>query len=363
MKFPTRYDQVLEKLEAIDAVSYGRTRNFINGAVTRLSPYISRGVISTQLVLKHIMQQGHNPKSIEKFVQELAWRDYWQQIWLEKGDQINGDLKRPQPDVLHFELPTAIQDHQTGINAIDSAISEFYQSGYLHNHVRMYIAAITCNIGKSHWKTPAHWMYYHLLDGDWASNALSWQWVAGSNANKKYVANQENINRYCYSDQRNTFLDVPYSHFDSMEVPKALQQTVTLDLQTKLTAESSVTINPEKPTLIYNYYNLDPNWRSDVDANRILLLEPSVFKRYPVSDNAMNFALGLSKNIPDIQLYVGEFDQIQPGLSPGQTYFKEHPLNGHYTGIEDSRDWMFSVSGYFPSFFAFWKKCRKEWLS
>ena len=51
-------------------------------------------------------------------------------------------------------------------------------------------------------------MYYHLLDGDWASNALSWQWVAGSNANKKYYANQDNINKYFNSSQKQTFLDV-----------------------------------------------------------------------------------------------------------------------------------------------------------
>ena len=55
----------------------------------------------------------------------------------------------------------------------------------------MYIASIVCNIAKSHWKLPTKWFYYYLLDGDLASNNLSWQWVCGANSSKKYYANQE----------------------------------------------------------------------------------------------------------------------------------------------------------------------------
>ena len=55
----------------------------------------------------------------------------------------------------------------------------------------MYIASIICNTAKCHWKIPAKWFYYHLKDGDWGSNALSWQWVCGTNSGKKYYANQK----------------------------------------------------------------------------------------------------------------------------------------------------------------------------
>ena len=71
----------------------------------------------------------------------------------------------------------------------------------------MYIASIVCNIAKSHWKLPSKWFYYYLLDGDLASNNLSWQWVCGANSSKKYYANQENINKFCFTKQKNTFLD------------------------------------------------------------------------------------------------------------------------------------------------------------
>jgi len=359
--FPTSYSEVLQRVRIIDPVKYGRTRNYINGAVTHLSPYISRGIISTKLILKEILTKGYQPAAIEKFIQELAWRDYWQQIWIAKGDAINQDLKHPQTAVANTSIPKSIITAKTGIKAVDVAIQEFYETGYLHNHVRMYIAAIACNVGQSHWKVPAQWMYYYLLDADWASNALSWQWVAGSNAHKKYVANQDNINKYCFTQQKETFLDVPYDTFKNLEIPEVLKDTPELLLKTPLPKKQTITIDAKLPTCIYNFYNLDPLWKSDISANRILLLEPSHFEQYPVSQKTIDFITKFSEeNIPGIQIYTGDFQNIIKEYKLKNSYYKEHPLNKHYEGIEEPRDWMFDVKGYYPSFFSFWKKCKKQ---
>jgi deoxyribodipyrimidine photo-lyase len=358
--FETSYDKIKERVQQIDPVAYGRTRNFIDGAVTRLSPYISRGVISTKQVLETTLERGYDPRNIEKFIQELAWRDYWQQVWIALGETINQDVKQEQQKVSNHQMPTAVIDANTGIEAIDSAIHEFYETGYLHNHVRMYVASIACNIGQSHWRTPARWMYFHLLDGDWASNALSWQWVAGANSRKKYVANQQNINKYCHTNQKNTFLDVPYEHFETMDIPKILEKTNEPELKTNLPEKNSVDVNPEKPTLLYTFYNLDPLWHKDLEANRILLLEPGHFDRYPVSGKSISFMLELAQNIPGIQVYAGEFHDLHKCIGPGQIIFKEHPFNRHFKGTEEARDWMFSTTGHFPSFFSFWNKSKKQ---
>ncbi len=360
--FETDYERILKLVDNVDPVAYGRNRNFIDGDVSRLSPYISRGVISTKQVMKRTLERGFNPDDIQKWLQELAWRDYWQLIWIEKGNEINYDLRREQPDAKNYKMPRAVVDASTGIEAIDDAIREFYKSGYIHNHVRMYIAAICCNMGGSHWKTPARWMYYHLKDGDWASNALSWQWVAGANSNKKYVANQDNINKYCHSNQKGTFLDIPYEAFDSMEVPEVLSGLIELEFKTPLPESGEISIDPDKPTLIYNYYNLDPIWKQGLDVNRILLLEPSVFDKYPVSKQNISFALELGKNIPGLQVFVGEFGELTQNhsLREADVYFKEHPLNSNYEGTEEPRNWMFSVKGCYPSFFKFWNNARKE---
>lgn len=360
MCFPTKFEAILDRIATIDPVGYDKSRNYVDGAVSYLSPYISRGVISTKFVYQKLLKRGFHTSPILKFIQELAWRDYWQQVWIAKGNAINQDLEHKQTPVVTNGISINLANANTGIKVIDTSINRFYKTGYLHNHLRMYIASIACNIGQNHWQHPAKWMYYHLLDADWASNALSWQWVAGANSNKKYYANQENINNFCYSNQKDTFLDVSYDDFENLAIPQVLIPSELLELKTPLPEPNPIIINKELPTHIYNFYNLDPLWKKELPANRILLLEPSHFEEYPVSKKTIDFIIGLSKNIENIQLFVGEFNELKSLYNLENSYYKEHPLNNHYQGIEDQRDWLFSVKGFFPSFFAFWKKCKKE---
>ena len=97
--------------------------------------------------------------------------------------------------------------------------------------------------------------------------------------------------------------------------------------------------------------------------NRVLLLEPSHFTKYPVSEKVIEFILQLSKNIPGIIIFKGEFKELEL-LYNGkkeQIIFKEHPAFVHYKGTCDSREWLApEVTGNFNSFFAFWKKAEKS---
>lgn len=360
IEFPTQIDQIWKRVYRIHPANYGRTRNYGNGAVTYLGPYISRGVLSTKQVCDYILSLDLPFAPIEKLIQELAWRDYWQLVWIEKQDAIHSDLKQTQFPVSNHQIPKALSDANTGIYAIDHAIKELYETGYIHNHMRMYVASICCNLAYSYWHTPSKWMYAHLLDGDIASNQLSWQWVAGTFSQKKYYANQDNINKYFNSTQKQTFLDIEYDEFDKLPIPEALLETVPFDLQTPLPSARKPVLDKEKITLIYNYYNLDPLWYKDEDVQRILLLEPSIFRQFPVEQKCIDFVLGLSNNIKDLQLFVGEFDELLEYLQPENIVFKEHPLNKGYKGCEVPRDWLSSVKGYYPSFFSFWKQCKKE---
>jgi deoxyribodipyrimidine photo-lyase len=356
--FETRLEKILEKVEQIEPVKYGKTRNFLDGAVTRLSPYISRGVISTKYIFEKTLTKKHKFFEIEKFLMELAWRDYFQNVWL--NNDPDRDLRQPQPDVQNSSVPKAILEAKTGIEAVDKAISDLYETGYVHNHLRMYIASITCNVAKSDWKIPAKWFYYHLFDADWASNSFSWQWTCAAFSSKKYYANQENINKYCGTNQRGTFLDVEYAEFPELEIPEVLRETETPVLRTQLPKNQNIEIDNSLPTLIYNFYNLDPFWKSDIKANRVLLLEPSHFEKYPVSAKTFSFVLKLAVNIERIQIFKGEFDDLKKDYNLLEIYFKEHPTAGHYEGIKEERDWMFpEIRGYFPSFFGYWKKCEK----
>ena len=347
-------------MHSIRPAAYSGTRNFSNGAVTYLGPYISRGVITTRMVYDQILEMNIPWKQAEKLVQELAWRDYWQNIWIEKGEEINQDLRNKQFPVSSSEIPNAIVHAQTGIDAVDSAIQKLYATGYMHNHMRMYVASICCNLAQCHWLTPAKWLYSHLLDGDVGSNQLSWQWVCGSNSNKKYYANQSNINRYFYSSQKRTFLDVSYEVLSSMEVPEVLRKTISPQFDGNLPSNSTSNLEKERATVIYNYYNLDPFWHRNESVQRVFLIEPSVFAKYPISKKCMDFALQLGSNIPELNVYVGEFDSLQNDLQTEEIVFKEHPLSSHYNGQQEPRTWLTNTSGYHRSFFAFWKKCKKE---
>lgn len=354
---PTKYDQIIQLFEQIDPVRYGKSRNFINGAVTQLSPYVSRGIINGKQILDYLINKGYSYYSCEKFIQQLFWREYFQRVWQTYQNGINQDIKQAQSDVSNHGIPRAIAAGATSIKAIDTGIHLLKSTGWMHNHLRMYTAFLACNLGKSYWMQPAKWMYYHLLDGDWGSNALSWQWVAGSFSNKKYIANQENINHYTKSSQTNTFLDISYDELQQLESPPALKDIETATLHTNLPVSDKLNIQPELPVLIYNYYNLSPTWRADMKANRILLLEPDTFNEYPIADHCISFALKLAANIDGIQLFVGSFNELKKALNNQPVYFREHPLNIHYQGIEDQRPWIIpSTTEVRGSFFSFWKK-------
>ena len=358
--FTTKYDEILKKVDSINPIKYAVTRNFKNGHVTKLSPYISRGVISTRFIYENLVEKGFNLKKCEKFIQELAWRDFWQQIWVAKGSLINEDLKRPQEDVNDYKISESLAQAKTGINSVDDEINNLYDDGYMHNHMRMYVASIATNIAKSHWKNPAKWMYYHLLDGDWASNALSWQWVAGSNSNKKYYANQDNINKYFESNQKNTFLDNSYEFISSMNIPDGVSEKIDLKLSSDFQNNDEIKLDNSLPTLIYNYYNIDPNWRKNEKANRVLIFEPKIFLEYPISQKCLDFSINLSQNINDIQIFFGDIDLLKSKYGVSKFIFKEHPLNSHYKGEEDERDWLFKIEGEYLSFFKYWNKIRKK---
>jgi deoxyribodipyrimidine photo-lyase len=206
---------------------------------------------------------------------------------------------------------------------------------------------------------PAKWMYYYLLDADWASNACSWQWVCGAFSNKKYFANQENINKFCHTSQKGTFLDVAYEAFEMMPVPHVLEKSVTPELPSVLPENRALDETEFNDVLIYNWYNLDPSWHSDNRFERVLLLEPSVFSKYPISHHSFAFMFDLAKNIPGVKVFVGEFKDLQMLRPHARFIFKEHPLN-NYHGLEELRDFIVTdVNGYFRGFFPYWNKISR----
>lgn len=355
--FPTDYQSILQRINEVDPVAYARTRNNTDGKVSHLSPYISRGVISLSMIRDQVVLKYGVNKSF-KFIQEMAWREYFLRVWEHIGDGIFNDIRHPQESIIHHKMLHALEYAGTGIQTIDNSIHDLYETGYMHNHVRMYVASIACNIGRAHWLEPSRWMYRHLLDGDPASNSLSWQWVSGCFSSKKYYCNQDNINEYTKTEQKGTYLDVPYDALSQINVPENLRSMS--ENKTGAGLPSSGFHNCDHENIcVYNSFNLDPAWHSDEPMGRILLLEPEHFNRYPVSKKVLDFIIQLSKNIPGIRIHAGSFNSLKDAYPGSNFIFKKHPTTLHYEGTGEDPEYLFpGVNRYFPSFFSFWKKCE-----
>ncbi len=85
---------------------------------------------------------------------------------------------------------------ETGLPCADAWVTHLVMDGWLHNHERLWFAAYLVHWRGVDWRAGYAFFREHLLDGDIANNALSWQWVASTFSNKPYFMNQENIEKY-----------------------------------------------------------------------------------------------------------------------------------------------------------------------
>ncbi len=188
--------------------TYASQRNYDFGPEKRdniscLSPYIRHRLITEEDVLTATLER-FAPSTAEKFIQEVFWRGYFKG-WLEHHPSVWRDYADQLPD-LHAKLAansglaTAYDEAiagRTGIDCFDAWTQELVQYGYLHNHARMWFAAIWIFTLRLPWALGAEFFLTHLLDGDAASNTCSWRWVGGLHTKgKHYLARASNIARY-----------------------------------------------------------------------------------------------------------------------------------------------------------------------
>ena len=207
------------RIAGVRPAAYARTRNALDGAVSGLSPYITHGFVSLTDVLAGVAAR-HAIGVQHKFVYELGWRAYFRHVWQQRGEGILRSLHEgPLPDDAYArELPADIREGRTGVPVVDEAVRTLYASGTLHNHARMWLASYVVHVRKVHWRVAADWMYGHLLDGDLASNHLSWQWVAGTASYKPYLFNAENVARFAPASWHSpgSVIDTSYEELDRM---------------------------------------------------------------------------------------------------------------------------------------------------
>ncbi len=167
--------------------------------VSVLSPWLRHRLVTEAEVIDAALRA--HPRGAEKFLAEVWWRTYWKG-WLElrpgiwtayrQGVQVGLNRLAVEPGLA--ARAEAAMLGETGIDGFDDWARDLVATGYLHNHARMWFASIWVFTLRLPWELGADFFLRHLIDGDPASNTLSWRWVAGLHTpGKTYLATAENI--------------------------------------------------------------------------------------------------------------------------------------------------------------------------
>ncbi|MCK2054902.1 FAD-binding domain-containing protein [Methylobacterium sp. 37f] len=189
-------------------VAYAADRNTDRGpgaapTTSALSPYLRRRLI-TEAEVVAAADAAFGDGGAEKFVSEVFWRTYFKghlethpSAWTDYRALVaDGHARLAADPGLRRTYEAAIEG-RTGIDGFDDWAGELVATNWLHNHARMWFASIWIFTLRLPWALGADFFLRHLLDGDPASNTLSWRWVAGLHTRgKPYVARAENIRRY-----------------------------------------------------------------------------------------------------------------------------------------------------------------------
>ncbi len=341
--FEPTHAAALKRLAAIRPAEYARSRNALDGAVTGLSPYFTHGILPMAEAAR-MVHAAHPLSFDDKLVFEFAWREFFHHVWSRAAD--NGDaILRDMHGTLPWHgtyadiLPQDIREGRTGVAAIDNAVRILYATGYLHNHLRMWLASYVVHVRKVHWRAGADWLYGHLLDGDLPSNHLSWQWVAATFSSKPYLFNAENVAKYAPVKARaawdcsGTAIDQSYEALDAMARNQtgklaergqhppvsepalltqpygsfdALAQSIRAQAAMhKIATDSRIVLELVHP------FNLAPRKAGQTPANllRIGIIHTPAHALWPWSEQRWRFVLSAMADVTD-GIWVGDLAQL-----------------------------------------------------
>ena len=352
-------NDVLGRIASIDPKAYGKSRNYLDGAVTWLSPFLTHGITTTPEIARSVLE-SHRPKDCYKLLYELAWREYFHRVWQMRGEGIFKDLLRSQPGVINRALPTAVIKATTGIEVIDHALMQLYSEGLMHNHARMWLAGIVCNLGRTHWYEAARWLHYHLLDGDLASNTLSWQWIAGTFSHKQYIANQDNINKYSRTSQTGTWLDLPYPELAEQGIPDVLTNRTVQAIESNAPAIPGSAIGSVSGEIaLRSIWQLDPRWQPEVEQ-QIVFVDTELHTRWPLSPQRWAMIEHWAVSSGSV-LHFGTIDSLRQAVDGATVLREESPACRDWPGTVVERQWLYPMpEREFGSFSQFWKQVRSS---
>jgi deoxyribodipyrimidine photo-lyase len=188
--------------------AYAAARNTDRGpgqaaTTSALSPYLRRRLLTEDEVAQ-AAQRAYGIPGAEKFVTEVFWRTYFKGhlethpgAWTNYRAGLADARSRLDAEPGLRRIYERAVTGQTGLDGFDAWSVQLVEDGWLHNHARMWFASIWIFTLRLPWELGADFFLRHLLDGDPASNTLSWRWVGGLHTRgKHYLARRDNIRDY-----------------------------------------------------------------------------------------------------------------------------------------------------------------------
>ena len=315
-------------------LEYAKKRNFDYGYsnnqhVSGLSKYISHRILSEYELIRDVLF-NHSYQKVEKFIQEIFWRIYWKG-WLETRPSVWSDFVELQVNYSDKNLDAALAGH-TGIQCFDSWVTELIETNNLHNHSRMWFASIWIFTLGLPWQLGARFFLKHLIDGDAASNTLSWRWVAGlQTKGKQYRANSQNIETYTKGRFKDTLINessspnIEYKNYPIVRTIPPFNETKQHD--NLLIFENDLNfIGREK---LYNSYKNIYVASLPNDARRIRLSSPVLkFKKELLSEFCERFtnAKMLSASLELTISSISALDVAYPFVGENLTFLEQLKL-------------------------------------
>ena len=362
MNFKTSREEALEVLKNYvekEITNYNSKRNFDFGPLNRenvscLSPYITHRLITEYEVTKKVLSK-HPHQKVEKYIQEIFWRVYWKG-WLELRPKVWSDFIEDLKTIEENENYQKAINAQTDIQCFNDWVRELKENNYLHNHTRMWFASIWIFTLNLPWQKGAEFFMKHLLDGDAASNTLSWRWVAGlQTKGKHYVAQAWNIskftnNKYQKVELNENALPLTDTREYKLKAPEISKEDIGSD--TLLFFENDLNIESLK---LKKYQNIFCIFLSNEKRKTKLDEKVINFKKKIIDDQ--------TKRFPDIKVLeetkfeelaekTKKFDIIYPSIGENLSFLKliKKKKNLEYNFLVREGDefcWQFSNKGYF----------------
>ena len=362
MIFKTTREGAIQDLENYinkEIVNYSTQRNFDFGPSKRnnvscLSPYISHRLITEYEVVKKVLSKFPYQK-VEKYIQEIFWRVYWKG-WLELRPKVWSDFIEDLKTIEENENYQKAINARTDIQCFNDWVRELKENNYLHNHTRMWFASIWIFTLKLPWQKGAEFFMKHLLDGDAASNTLSWRWVAGlQTKGKHYVAQAWNISKFTNNKYQKVELN-----------ENALPLTDTREYKLKAPEISKEDIGSDTLLFFENDLNIE-SLKLKKYQNIFCIFISNEKRKIKLDEKVLNFKKKIiddqTKRFPDTKVLeetqfeelaekTKNFDIIYPSIGENLSFLKliKKKKNLEYNFLVREGDefcWQFSNKGYF----------------